>query len=350
MAPVIKALQQNKSCQVSVCSTGQHKDMVQQAMDIFNLNIDNTLEVMSKGQSLAALTSKLYDQLDKVVLNHEPDWVLIHGDTTSAMVGSMVAYYHRCKVAHIEAGLRTSNKWAPFPEEINRQTIARVADLHCAPTQSAVDNLLREGIDPESIFLTGNTIVDSLDSIIKTNKLSTQRPIDIESSLKSIVVTIHRRENQGEPLLKILEGLQQIAKEHGEVELIFVLHPNPMVSQPIIELFSDQDHIQLLPAQPYDKFVLLLSQAYLIITDSGGIQEEAPSLKKPVVVLRNETERAESISGGLGVLVGSDAELIRTTIERFLTDSDYYASFVTEENPYGDGQASRRIAKKIAGL
>ncbi len=348
MAPVIKLLQKNSDCQTIVCATGQHPQMVENVMDLFQVTIDHTLQVMVKGQSLATLTARLYEQLNTVLDKLQPQWVLVHGDTTSAMVGSMVAYYHKCSIAHIEAGLRTHNLWAPFPEEINRQVIARVTNLHYAPTLSARENLIQEGIDSNKIIVTGNTIVDSLEHILQSdNESKFENYFSDFIEKRYILFTIHRRENQGRPLSNIIESIKSIATQNPKLQLVFVLHPNPKVSNPIQDTFGSNENVHLLPPQPYDTFIHLLSRATIIITDSGGIQEEAPSLGRPVVVLRETTERQESVTAGLGILVGNAGDLLSSTVERLLTDKAYYDSCLSSRNPYGDGQASQRIVDSL---
>jgi len=325
--------------------------MVEEVMQLFEVTIDHTLQVMVEGQSLAALTARLYDQLDRLLVKLQPQWVLVHGDTTSAMVGSMVAYYHKCSIAHIEAGLRTHNVWAPYPEEVNRQVIARVTDLHCAPTPSARDNLIKEGIDSSKIIITGNTVVDSLQHIMHSRKEAEGTDhFPTLTDKKYLLLTIHRRENQGLPLSNILKGLQRIATQNPQLLLVFVLHPNPAVSQPIQDTFAENKNVHLLPPQPYNKFVQLLSSAAVIITDSGGIQEEAPSLGRPVIVLRKSTERKESVTTGQGILVGSEAARLSSTVARLLSDEAYYNACLAPINPYGDGKASQRIVDQLMRL
>ena len=349
LAPLIQLLDAEVGCTLSLCTTGQHTHLVTEVLDLFQLKPHHQLTVMKEGQSLAALSSRLFSQLEPVLIEEKPDWVVVHGDTTTAMVASMIAYYHKVKVCHVEAGLRTKDKWNPFPEEINRQVIAKVTELHCAPTKSARENLISEGVEQTSIITTGNTIVDSLEFILKKNETSTLQSYwpQIPEDKRMVLLTIHRRENQGKPLGRILQALRKINHHNPDIQLVFVLHPNPVVSDPIATEFSGESEVHLLPAQPYDKFVLLMSRAHLIITDSGGIQEEAPSLSKPIVILRSETERKESLDQGIGLLVGSEIDSITTSVQRLLDDPSYYNTHIPQSNPYGDGKASQRIMKHL---
>ena len=352
LAPLVKQLNLEADCKISLCTTGQHSHLVDEVLQLFELKPQYQLEVLKKGQSLSSLSARLFSQLEPIIITEKPEWVIIHGDTTTAMVASLVAFYQKVKICHIEAGLRTENKWAPYPEEINRQVIARVADLNCAPTETARVNLINEGINPETIIVTGNTIVDSINQIQDKNSSRNYQNLwpQLKSDKQIVLVTIHRRENQGKPIAIINKVLQKINSLNETIQLVFVLHPNPTISNQIREAFEEEPDVTLLESQPYDKFVMLMSQAYLIITDSGGIQEEAPSLGKPVVVLRSETERKESITQGLSVLVGNDEENITTYVQKLLDDTIFYQSHLPERNPYGDGQASQRIVSHLIRL
>ena len=349
LAPLIIKLVQEPTCEVCLCATGQHTDLVDEVLDLFKILPDHQLSVMQEGQSLASLSARLFSQLDPVFIKEVPDWAIVHGDTTTATVASLVSYYHKVKVCHVEAGLRTQDKWSPYPEEINRQVIARVTDLNCAPTESAKKNLIQEGINPETIVVTGNTIVDSIHYITERSDSTTLRNYwpQINTDKRLILITIHRRENQGVPISNILKALHSINATNPDIQLVFVLHPNPAITNQIKSAFSTKAEVMLLPAQPYDKFVVLMSYAYLIITDSGGIQEEAPTLRKPVVVLRSETERKESLAEGIGLLVGADGQSITSRVQQLLDDSAYYQSLVPKSNPYGDGKASKRIMEQL---
>jgi UDP-N-acetylglucosamine 2-epimerase (non-hydrolysing) len=353
MAPVIKSLM-NYSEEVKsvVCITAQHREMLDQALQIFGIVPDYDLNLMNPNQSLSLLTANILTALDKVITSEKPDWVLVQGDTTTAMVASLVAYYHRIKLGHVEAGLRTKDKFQPFPEEINRRIADILADAYFAPTQNSLKNLLKEGIRSESIVVTGNTVIDALMMI--SQRVSDQ-PLDswISTSIENrllILVTVHRRESFGKPLEDICKALVRIACNYQDkIQIVCPVHLNPNVRKTVYEILDGIPNITLIEPVDYEKLVGLMSKAYLILTDSGGIQEEAPSLHKPVLVLRDVTERPEAIEAGAAKLIGTDADRIYSETIRLIEDPESYYHMSNAINPYGDGQASQRIVQFLLG-
>lgn len=348
MAPVIFELRKQK-VNFKVCVTAQHREMLDQVLNFFEIIPQHDLNLMSKGQSLNALSSRILEKIDPVLEKEEPDLVLVQGDTTTAVMVSMAAFHRKIKVGHIEAGLRTYNPTAPFPEEINRQITARIANYHFTPTIKAFQNLISEGIPEDKIFLTGNTIVDAMHwGIQKVSKNSLNKEIrDFEnlksSSKKLILVTGHRRENFGYGLREICKALTAIS-ELKDVELVYPVHLNPMVKNTIYEILGNKENVHLIPPLPYPSLLWLMQKCDLIISDSGGIQEEAPSLKKPVIVTREVSERMEGVEAGFSFLVGTDRKkILEKTVELINTTPDYS----TTENPYGDGKASEKIVHVI---
>ena len=353
MAPVIKSLMSYpEEVKSVVCVTGQHREMLDQALKIFGIIPDYDLNLMKPNQSLSLLTSKLLTALDEVMTLEKPDWVLVQGDTTTAMVASLVAYYHRIKLGHVEAGLRTNDKFQPFPEEINRRITDILADAYFAPTQNSRMNLLKEGICSESIMVTGNTVIDALMLIAQR---VAGRSIDshISTSLDNkllILVTVHRRESFGQPLENICKALARIAcRYQDKIQIVYPVHLNPNVRKTVYEILSGIPNISLIEPVDYENLVALMSNAYLIMTDSGGIQEEAPSLHKPVLVLRDVTERPEAIEAGAAKLVGTDADSIYAEAVRLIEEPKSYSQMSTAVSPYGDGQASKRIVQFLLG-
>ena len=353
MAPVIKSLMSYpEEVKSVVCVTGQHREMLDQALKIFGIIPDYDLNLMKPNQSLSLLTSKLLTALDEVMTLEKPDWVLVQGDTTTAMVASLVAYYHRIKLGHVEAGLRTNDKFQPFPEEINRRITDILADAYFAPTQNSRMNLLKEGICSESIMVTGNTVIDALMLIAQR---VAGRSIDshISTSLDNrllVLVTVHRRESFGQPLEDICKALARIAcRYQDKIQIVYPVHLNPNVRKTVYEILSGIPNISLIEPVDYENLVALMSNAYLIMTDSGGIQEEAPSLHKPVLVLRDVTERPEAIEAGAAKLVGTDADRIYAEAVRLIEEPKSYSQMSTAVSPYGDGQASKRIVQFLLG-
>ena len=353
MAPVIKSLM-NYSEQVEsvVCVTGQHREMLDQALQIFGIVPDYDLNLMNPNQSLSLLTANLLTALDKVITTEKPDWLLVQGDTTTAMVASLVAFYHRVKLGHIEAGLRTNDKFQPYPEEINRRIADILADAYFAPTQNSRMNLIKEGVPSELIVVTGNTVIDALMMI---SQRVADRPLDprICTDIKNrllILVTVHRRESFGKPLEDICKAIAKIALCYqNKIQIVYPVHLNPNVRTTVNEVLSGIPNISLIEPVDYEELVSLMRNAYLILTDSGGIQEEAPSLNKPVLVLREATERPEAIESGAAKLIGTDPDKIFSETIRLIEEPKSYHKMSTAISPYGDGQASDRITQFLLG-
>ena len=360
MAPVIKELEKFPDFIKSVvCVTAQHRQMLDQVLEVFAVRPQYDLDIMQPGQDLFTITSNVLNGLKPILEKEKPDIVLVHGDTTTTMAASLAAYYCRIKVGHVEAGLRTFNKFAPFPEEINRKIAGTLADVHFAPTAAARENLLAEGVPDKLVFVTGNTVIDALLAIVEKLKVDdalramfADRFSYLDATKKLILVTGHRRENFGAGFENICMALAEIARDHPDVEILYPLHLNPQVQEPVRRNLG-ADHVQrihLIEPVDYLPFVYLMSRAYLIITDSGGVQEEAPSLGKPVLVMRNTTERPEAISAGTVRLVGTDRQKIVGEAARLLTDRSEYEKMSQAHNPYGDGRAAERIVKKLLEL
>jgi UDP-N-acetylglucosamine 2-epimerase (non-hydrolysing) len=354
MAPVIAALRGRAgrfSC--VVCVTAQHREMLDQVLDLFSIVPDHDLNLMRPGQGLHDVTTAVLRGIPAVLGIERPDLVLVHGDTTTTMAATLAAYYARIPVGHVEAGLRTGNKYAPFPEEINRKVTAAIADLHFAPTATSRRNLLEEGVAPEAIVVTGNTVIDALLSVadrlrrdsVMAERMGAEFPL-LDPSRKLVLVTGHRRENFGSGFENICRALAEIASLRPNAEILYPVHLNPNVQEPVLRILGGGRHgnVHLIRPVDYLPFVYLMSRCHLIVTDSGGIQEEAPSLGKPVLVMREATERPEAVAAGTARLVGTDRERIVAETLRLLDDPEAYRSMCTANNPYGDGKAAGRIA------
>lgn len=347
MAPVIMEMQKYPlffDCKV--CITSQHKEMLHQSLKLFNIKADYDLNIMKHNQNLWELTSSLILDIKNVLDDFSPDLTLVHGDTTTTLAASLSAYYAKIPVAHIEAGLRTFNKYYPFPEEINRVMADNIASMHFAPSQKAVENLLNSGIKETSIFLTGNTVIDSLFYITKNYKFQDEE-LGLNDKLKTILITTHRRENFGKPLEKICEALKILIQNNPDIEVVYPVHLNPNVQNTVRKILEKTQRVKLLEPVEYEKFCALMNASYLILTDSGGIQEEAPSLGKPVLLLRDETERPEAIEKGTVKIVGPYADKIVNSVQNLLDSNEEYKKMSYVANPYGDGMASNRIIKEI---
>ncbi len=350
MAPVVKAFQSDNNFETNVCVTAQHREMLDQVLDFFNIKPDYDLDLMKPNQNLYSLTGDIIIGMKPVLEEFEPDYVLVHGDTTTSTAAALAAFYNGSKVGHVEAGLRTHNKLAPFPEELNRQLTGRIADYHFAPTVKSKENLLSENIPEGSIVITGNTVIDALlESVDIVNDIEGNENIEklkniIDPEKKLILVTGHRRENHGQGFLNICEALNTIS-EKDDVQIVYPVHLNPNVQKPVYSILGDNPNIHLIAPLPYEAFVWLMDKAYLIITDSGGVQEEAPSLGKPVLVMRNTTERPEAVDAGTVILVGTNKEKIVIEAERLLHDEQRYKSMSELHNPYGDGKAAQKIVE-----
>lgn len=355
MAPIVKLLAETPGVESRVCVTAQHRQMLDQVLDLFGIQPDYDLNLMRQDQSLAELSASIFAHLDPVLAEFQPDWVLAQGDTTTVSITSLLAYFHRIKFGHVEAGLRTHDKWQPFPEEINRRVAGVVADLHFAPTETAKRNLLREGVDESIIHVTGNTVIDALQFVARQPE--PQEVSELIGRLlsrkdrpppdnKIILVTAHRRENFGEPLENICRALLELAKR-GDVEIVYPVHLNPNVQEPVNRLLKNAAHITLLPPLDYLPLVHLMKHAKLILTDSGGIQEEAPAFGVPTLVLRDVTERPEGIAAGTLKLAGTRTSVIVREAMRLLDDKSAYEEMAKAANPYGDGRAAERIVEAL---
>ncbi len=355
MAPLVKELQKQPMFDTRVCVTAQHREMLDQVLDFFEIIPDYDLDLMKQNQNLYSLTSDIILGLKPILEEYKPDYVYVHGDTTTTMAASIASFYAGAKVCHVEAGLRTYNKQSPFPEEINRQVTSRIADYHFAPTIQSKKNLLQENVEDESVIITGNTVIDALlessskVNVIQNAEIEKLKTI-VDSTKKLILVTGHRRENHGQGFINICEALKEIALANTDVQIIYPVHLNPNVKEPVYKILGVIDSIQLITPLAYQAFVWLMNQSYLIITDSGGVQEEAPSLGKPVLVMRDNTERPEAVDAGTVILVGTDKEKIVKQCNDLLNNTDRYQKMSALHNPYGDGKACKRIAEHIISL
>ncbi len=349
MAPVVQALN-DEGLNVQVCVTAQHREMLDQVNAFFGITPNYDLNIMQPGQSLNSLTGRLFIALDEVLEKTKPDWVLVHGDTTTSVVASWVAFQQGIKVAHVEAGLRTNNKHAPFPEEINRQITARIADIHFAPTLTAKHHLMKENISEAHILVTGNTVIDALHSGLKkisngaTSADLTYLKSILEPNKRIILITGHRRENFGEGFEHVCRAVKELALRYTDVQWIYPVHLNPNVQEPVKRILGDLTNVNLIAPIDYPAFIYLMQKSYFILTDSGGVQEEAPSLGKPVLVLRNTTERPEAVEAGTVKLIGTDFHSIVSAIKMLLDNPEDYTRMSKAINPYGDGKAGKRIA------
>jgi len=354
MAPVVRVLE--KVLNVVVCVTAQHREMLDQVLGLFEITPHYDLNIMKPGQDLFDVTSNVLLGLRSVLKEEQPDLVLVHGDTTTSMAASLAAFYLQIPVGHVEAGLRTHDIYSPFPEEVNRQLTGRIVTHHFAPTEQARSNLLAEGVAEDQIVVTGNTVIDALLSVVEkarmvpfSDEILSQLPFLAaeESSPRIVLVTGHRRENFGRGFEEICQALSQLATQYPEVQIIYPVHLNPNVREPVNRVLSGVENVQLIEPLDYLPFIKLMDLSYLVLTDSGGIQEEAPSLGKPVLVMRDTTERPEAVEAGTVELVGADSSNIVAAVERLLNDSVAYKAMSRAHNPYGDGQACERILKKL---
>jgi len=348
MAPLVKELERTEGIQSIVCVTAQHREMLDQVLDIFEIKPDYDLDIMKNRQTLTDITVNALMGLEKVIKEASPDIVLVHGDTTTTFAGALAAYYNQVKVGHVEAGLRTFNKYSPFPEEMNRKMAGAIADLHFSPTTTSKKNLTNENVKESDIHITGNTAIDALKYTVRDDfKFRTNGIEKALGNRKIIMVTAHRRENLGEPLQNICNALKRLAVDHKDVEIVYAVHLNPTVQEVVRRTLGDVPRVHLLDPLDVDEMHNLMARSYLILTDSGGLQEEAPTLGKPVLVLRGETERPEAIEFGTLKLAGTDEETIYELASRLLTNKEEYDKMANAVNPYGDGDASRRIVEAI---
>lgn len=347
MAPVVKALEAQPDVFESIlCVTAQHREMLDQVLHLFDLKPDVDLNVMQPNQDLYDITSKVLLGMRDVIAEHQPDLVLVHGDTTTTMATSLAAFYAKVPIGHVEAGLRTFDKYYPFPEEINRVVTDSVASLYFAPTTRSAQNLRNAGVPEQSIYLTGNTVIDALFYTLEHSQ-DAKLPITLDPTKQMVLVTVHRRENFGEPMHEICDALRTLVETHPNIELVLPVHMNPNVRDVVFKTLSNHKRIHLIDPQDYAPFCQLLHAAHLILTDSGGIQEEAPSLSKPVLVLRDETERPEAVEMGTVKLVGPHKDHILKEASQLLIDPAAYAAMAQKSNPYGDGHAAKRTLEAI---
>lgn len=345
MCPLVKELKERENIKTIVCVTGQHREMLQQVLDCFDVVPDYNLDIMQDKQTLFDITKNIITKIKDVLEKEKPDLVLVHGDTSTTFVTSLCAFYMQIPIGHVEAGLRTYDIYSPFPEEFNRQATGIIAKYNFAPTEMAKQNLLKEGKNEKNIFVTGNTAIDALKTTVKEEY--THPVFDWVGDSKLIMLTAHRRENLGEPLKRMFSTIKRIMDEHDDIKVIYPIHKNPLVRETANEIFGNNKNIKLIEPLEVLDFHNFLNKAYLILTDSGGIQEEAPSLGKPVLVMRDTTERPEGIKSGTLKLVGTEEENIYNNIKLLLENKDEYEKMSKASNPYGDGFASKRIADII---
>lgn len=350
MAPLVKELEKHpEKIQCRVAVTAQHREMLDQVLELFQITPAYDLNIMQPNQTLYEITSRALMGLNDVLEREKPDIVLVHGDTTTTFVAGLAAFYRQIKVGHVEAGLRTGNKFSPFPEEMNRKLTGAISDIHFAPTDTAKSNLLREGVDPDSVLVTGNTVIDALLATVQDQYCFGDEELDrIDYQNKRVlVVTTHRRENLGDPMRNVYQALRAVVQKYEDVEIVFPVHKNPKVREVVASVLGGLPRVHLIDPLDYAPFVNLMNKAYLVLTDSGGLQEEAPSLGKPVLVLRDTTERPEAVDAGTVRLVGTGAEAVYEACQALLDDSYQYRKMANSVNPYGDGKASARIREGL---
>lgn len=345
MCPLILELKKCEEIECCVCLTGQHEEMLNQVMEIFQIEADYNLHIMSKNQTLSEITALILERFEDVLEEEKPDVVLVHGDTSTAFTVALSAFYHRIPIGHVEAGLRTYNMQSPYPEEFNRQVVDLIANLYFAPTEVAKEQLIKEGKLSRDIYITGNTVIDALKTTVQENYYNEN--LEWASDSKLILMTAHRRENIGKPMEEIFSAIKQIVHDNPDVKVLYPVHKNPRVREIAEKILGDEKNIRLIEPLDVFDFHNFMSRSYLIVTDSGGIQEEAPSLGKPVLVVRDTTERPEGIKGGTLKLIGTKKDIVYKEISRLLMDKDAYLKMSTAQNPYGDGHASERITNIV---
>lgn len=360
MAPLVKGFERYKNeFETKVCITGQHREMLDQVLKIFDIQAHYDLNIMKPGQDLYDITSRVLTGMRDVLKDFKPDLVLVHGDTTTSTSTALAAFYQQIPVGHVEAGLRTGNIHAPWPEEMNRMLTRCLTEYHFSPTETSKQNLLKENVDEESIIVTGNTVIDALYMVVEKIKADKELQIEIESTIKQkgytlkknkklVLITGHRRENFGDGFINMCNAIKEIAIKYPDVDLLYPVHLNPNVQKPVYDILKGINNVFLCEPLEYLPFVYLMDKSYIILTDSGGIQEEAPSLGKPVLVMRDTTERPEAVDAGTVKLVGTDKYRIIDEVSRLINDIDYYLSISKAHNPYGDGNATERIIKHIS--
>lgn len=349
MAPLAIELEKNPNIEATVCVTAQHRQMLDQVLEIFKIKPDYDLDVMKQRQTLVQITSRVLEGLDEVLKEVKPDIVLVHGDTTTSFVGALVAFYNQITVGHVEAGLRTYDIYSPFPEEMNRCLTGRIAELNFSPTVKNKENLLRENVSEDKIFITGNTVIDAMKTTVSEDYVFTTEElngIDFKNH-RVIAMTAHRRENLGKPLEEICTAVKRLVEKYDDVEVVYPVHLNPAVRETVFSILGNTDRVHLIEPVNVDELHNLMARSYMVMTDSGGIQEEAPSLAKPVLVLRKETERPEAVEAGTVKIAGVDGDTIFSMACELLDDKEAYAKMAHAANPYGDGNASKRIVDAI---
>lgn len=349
MAPLVKELSKNEAIDSFVLVTAQHREMLDQVLETFKIKPDYDLDIMKKNQTIGDIISATLSGMEKVLQELKPDLVLVHGDTTTSFAAALAAFNSKVKIGHVEAGLRTFNKYSPYPEEMNRNLVTKLADIHFAPTVKNKQNLLNENVDNSSIHLTGNTVIDAILSVRKDNYVFENEVINnvLESGKKLILLTSHRRENQGEPMRHCFEAMREIIEENEDMHLVYPVHLNPTVRNLADEIFGNRERISLIEPLEYTEFANLMASSYLIFTDSGGIQEEAPSFDVPVLVLRTETERPEGLEAGVLILAGVEKQSILEHTKKLINDKEVYNKYKNAINPYGDGRASIKTVDAI---
>lgn len=349
MAPLIKELEKHSNIKSTVCVTAQHREMLDQVLEIFKIKPDYDLDIMKQRQSLSEITARVIIGLEKIIQKEKPDIILVHGDTTTTFAGSLAAFYNKVKVGHVEAGLRTFDKYFPFPEEMNRKLTGSLADIHFAPTKTAKSNLLNEGVKEDIIYVTGNTVIDAMETTVDKNyRFSNEvlNKLDFEKH-RVIFITAHRRENWGQPLENICNAFKDIVNAYDDVELVYLVHLNPAVSETAQRILSKEKRVHLLPPLDIKETHNLMDRCFFVMTDSGGLQEEAPHLGKPVLVLRTVTERPEAVEAGTLKVIGTDRKRIFDEASLLLNNKKEYDSMANAVNPFGDGKASQRIVKAL---
>lgn len=349
MAPLVKELEKHKELESIVCVTAQHRQMLDQVLEIFDIKPDYDLNIMKDRQTLIGITTRGLEGLDSVMKEAKPDIVLVHGDTSTTFVGSLAAFYNQITVGHVEAGLRTYDKYSPFPEEVNRRLTGVIADMHFAPTEKNRANLLKENVPDDTIYITGNTVIDALQTTVRADYVFKDKALGSMNwdSRRVIVMTAHRRENLGKPLENICTAVKRLVEDFEDIEVVYPVHLNPAVRDVAHKILGGMDRVRLIDPVNADELHNAISRSFMVMTDSGGLQEEAPSLGKPVLVLRNETERPEAVEAGTVKIAGVDENVIYDMARCLLTDKAEYAKMARAVNPYGDGRASERIVKAI---
>lgn len=345
MAPVVKELEKRDGVETVVCITAQHREMLDQVLNLFNIEPDYDLDIFSKGQTLTEITTRALQGLEDVIKTENPDVLLVQGDTTTVFSGALAAFYQKIKIGHIEAGLRSGNIYSPYPEEANRKLTGIVADFHFAPTERNRQNLLREDYDGKKIFITGNTVIDALKYTVEENyefELEKLNQLDYENK-RVVLLTSHRRENIGRPMENIFNAVNDIVEKYKDVEVVFPIHLNPKVRDIAGKILGGNDRVHIVEPLDYEPFTNLMAKSHIVVTDSGGLQEEAPTLAKPVLVVREETERPEGIEAGTAKLVGTSYEKLYGSLDKLLSNKAEYEKMAKAVNPYGDGNASKRI-------